>query len=208
MYELIGSPDVQLDLLRLHRLALADPASYAYLFLSAEQEINGLRSGSSNGYHALGYEPGSGDLRDCVTCYLQSDLHRRPDYRLVFREMSPERPGGSPRRELIAVRPRRGPGNIYQHVLARLHRHPDDLQPGLGVFGMRRSGRGGNEATRQAELDAKRAIALAYAGQVPLPTSRPFDPTSAGPSARDRFGRPVIPSVHKGRSTDSRVRHV
>ncbi|GAB3919419.1 hypothetical protein GCM10011575_30400 [Microlunatus endophyticus] len=187
MYELLRPPQVELDLLRIQRLAETDPANYVYLFLKVDREITGLQSGEANGYHALGYEPGKGDLRDSVTCYIQSDPHRRPDYRLVFREMPPECAGGPPRRELIAVRPRRGPGNIYEHVLARLHRHPDDLQPGLGVFGMRRSGRGGNELARQAELAAKRAIALAFAGQVPLSTSRPIG--SAGVGLRAGLGR-------------------
>lgn len=186
MYELIQTPEFAVDVERLRRQAIADPDRFEQLYRHVRREMVDLEDGSSSGYHALGYEPGKGDLRDCVTCYLQSDLHRRPDYRLVFREMPAERPGGPPRRELIAVRPRRGSGNIYEHVLARLHRHPDDLQPGLGVFGMRRSGRGGNEAARQAELAAKRAIALAFAGQVPLPTSRLLDPTNSRLRARLR----------------------
>lgn len=205
MYELIGPQELEMDLLRIQRLASVDPAGYAYLFLSLEYETKGLASGDVNGYHALGYEPGKGDLRDCVTCYIQSDLHRRPDYRLVFREMPPDRPGGQPRRELIAVRPRRGPGNIYEHVLARLHRHPRDLQPGLGVFGMRRSGRGGNESTRQAELEAKRAIALAYAGQVPLSTSRPLDPSSASLRARVRSAASLRQTADPTRAHENSV---
>jgi hypothetical protein len=180
MFELIQTPEFAFDVERLRRQAITDPQRFERLYRRIRREMVDLADGSSNGYHALGYEPAKGDLRDCVTCYIQSDPHRRPDYRLVFREMPPERAGRPPRRELIAVRPRRGPGNIYEHVLARLHRHPDDLQPGLGVFGMRRSGRGGNEAARQAELDAKRAIALAYAGQVPLSTSRPIDAEGVG----------------------------
>ncbi|SDS62823.1 hypothetical protein [Microlunatus soli] len=160
-------------------------------------EIEALRHGTSDGHHPLGYSKGKGDLRDCVASKVQSDPNKRADYRLVFREMPPEQPGGLPRRELLAIKPRHGHNGVYAHLCARLHRHRNDLQPGLNVFGDRPAGSGGNQAQRKAELDAKRAVAMAYKGQRPLPTSRPLSaellarvigPARAGPT---RSARPT-----------------
>ncbi|MEV5966837.1 hypothetical protein AB0L70_34025 [Kribbella sp. NPDC051952] len=92
----------------------------------------------------------------------------------MFREMGPEAPGGLPRRELLAVKPRDGLNNVYAHVCARLRRHPYDRQPGLDRFGDRRPDARGSQAVRQAELDAKRAIAHAWDGQRPMRSSRPL----------------------------------
>ncbi|MFI5697563.1 hypothetical protein ACIA58_37240 [Kribbella sp. NPDC051586] len=135
---------------------------------------------TSDGRHALGYESGKGDLRDCVTAYLQSDPQQKADYRLVFREMPPAEPGGLPRRELLAVKPRQGAGNIYEHTCARLNRNLHDRQPGLNAFGDRMPGLKQNQAQRRAELDANRAIAHAFPGQVPLATSRPLSAAQFG----------------------------
>jgi hypothetical protein len=137
----------------------------------------------------------------------EQDLKRlaadaRADYRLVFREMPPERPGGPPRRELLAVKPRQGSNGIYAHACARLERHPNDRQPGLNTFGDRPAGSGGNQAQRQAELDEMRAIAHAYAGQQPLATSRPLDPAQFGArGARAPSGQ------EKASGKDPRPRH-
>jgi hypothetical protein len=137
------------------------------------REIERLRTGTSDGHHVLGYEAAKGDLRDCVTQYLRTDPSRKAEYRLVIREIGPAGPGQLPRRELLAIKPRRGRGNIYAHVCARLNRHPDDRQPGLNRFGDRRPDARGSEAVRRAELDAKRAIAHAWSGQQPLRSARP-----------------------------------
>ncbi|MER7247980.1 hypothetical protein [Kribbella sp. NPDC000426] len=133
-----------------------------------------LADGTADGRHVLGYESGKGDLRDCVTAYLQSDPQAKADYRLVFREMPAAEVGGLPRRELLAVKPRRGAGNVYEHTCARLSRNLHDRQPGLNAFGDRMPSLKQNQAQRQAELDAHRAIAHAFPGQVPLTTSRPL----------------------------------
>lgn len=166
-YEILYGEQFVVDLLRLS----ADPDKRD-LRRRVLAEIEALRRGSSDGHHALGYAKGKGDLRDCVTSKVQSDPNEKADYRLVFREMPPEHPGGLPRRELLAIKPRHGHNGVYAQMCARLHRHRNDLQPGLGAFGDRPAGSGGNRARRKAELDAKRAIAMAYKGQRPLPTSR------------------------------------
>ncbi len=132
-----------------------------------------LAAGKSDGHHALSYAPGKGDLRDCVTAYLRVDPGRPADHRLVFRELGPTGPGELARRELLAIKPRRGRNNIYAHVCARLNRNPNDRQPGLDRFDSWNEFSGGL-ATRQAELDAKRAIAHAWDGQQPLRSSRPI----------------------------------
>jgi hypothetical protein len=172
-YEIVlGSKFVE-DLQRLAAAARRDPTQRAtYLRKQVLAEIKALTEGASDGHHALGYQTGKGDLRDCVTCYLRSDPQRAADHRLVFRELGPASPGGRPRRELLAVKPRQGSGNIYEHTCARLSRHPDDRQPGLDRFGDRVPGEQRSAADRQAELDAKRAIAQAWAGQQPLRSSR------------------------------------
>jgi hypothetical protein len=124
-----------MDLERMRRQAKADPSQYRHLLRNVLRELDDLRDGTSNGHHPLGFESGKGDLRDSVTSYIKSDPQKKDDYRLVFREMPPQRPDGPPGRELLAVKPRRGPGDIYEHSLARLSRHVNDQEPGLGVFG-------------------------------------------------------------------------
>jgi hypothetical protein len=170
---------------------MADPAAHGHLYRETLREIEKLRTGDSDGHHPLGYESGKGDLRDCVTAYVQSDPQKKADHRLVFREIGPAAPGGQPRRELLAIKPRQGSGNIYEHTCARLNRHPADRQPGLNRFGDRAASSGGNQAQRKAELDTMRAVAQASAGQQPLSTSRPLgaaefgrrgQTTSTGPS--------------------------
>lgn len=174
------------DLRRLASVARRDSTGRgAALRKQVLAEIKGLAEGTSNGHHPLGYEVGKGDLRDCVTCYVRSDPQRAADQRLVFREMGPGEQGGLPRRELLAIKPRQGSGNIYEHSCARLKRHPDDRRPGLNRFGNRSPGELGNEVQRRAELDARRAIAQAWAGQRPLRSSRlpPKAPTAPAPAA-------------------------
>ncbi len=185
-YLLLGNPDFDLDYRRIDAAASRNPSGpEAILRRRIVREMVDLANGSSNGHHALGCAPGKGDLRDCVTEYLQSDPQLPADFRLVFREIGPAAQGELPRRELLAVKPRHGANNVYAHVCARLQRHPDDRQPGLDRFGDRAPGAGGSEAARRAELEAKRAIAHAWAGQRPLASSRPFgiaQPRGPGPS--------------------------
>ncbi|WP_329002947.1 hypothetical protein OHA18_07030 [Kribbella sp. NBC_00709] len=187
-YEVIVSDKFAEDLRRLAADARADP-SRVFLRQQVIAQMKQLAEGATDGRHALGYESGKGDLRDCVTAYLQSDPQEKADYRLVFREMPAAGPGQLPRRELLAVKPRQGAGNIYEHTCARLNRNLHDRQPGLNAFGDRMPSLRQNQAQRQAELDANRAIAHAFPGQVPLATSRPL--------AASRFG---------GRRTDSPLR--
>jgi hypothetical protein len=170
-YEVIVCDKFAEDLRRLAADARADPRK-VYLRQQVLAEMKRLAEGTTDGRHALGYESGKGDLRDCVTAYLQSDPQQKADYRLVFREMPPAGPGSLPRRELLAVKPRQGSGNIYEHACARLNRNLHDRQPRLNAFGDRMPSLKQNQAQRQAELDANRAIAHAFPGQVPLATSR------------------------------------
>jgi hypothetical protein len=178
-YLVIGLEKFHQDLHILRQQAKANPAVYRELYRSVLREIERLRTAATDGHHALGYEAGKGDLRDCVVGYVQSDPEQKPDYRLVFREIRVEKPGELPRRELLAIKPRHGSNNIYAHVCARLNRHPADRQPGLDRFGDRPADSGGSQASRQAELDTKRAIAHAWTGQQPLVSSRPL--TLIGP---------------------------
>jgi len=192
-YQLLVSPKFAQDLQLLRSRAIADPAGHGHLYRETLREIEKLRTGKSDGHHPLGYETGKGDLRDCVTAYVQSDPQKKADHRLTFRESGPAAPGGQPRRELLAIKPRQGSGNIYEHTSARLTRHPDDRQPGLNQFGDRPASSGGNQTARQAELDAKRAMAHAWAGQQPLATSRPLDPAQFG-----KAGKTTPPGPSKG----------
>lgn len=175
MYRLVAGPEFDLDFRRIDRAASRNPLGpEAVLRRQVLRMMLDLANGKTDGHHALGFEPGKGDLRDCVTTYVQSDPQSRADHRLVFREMSPAAPGEFARRELLAVKPREGRNNIYAHVCARLERHLYDRQPGLDRFGDRGAGSGGSQVERQAELDVKRAIAHAWDGQQPLSSSRPI----------------------------------
>ena len=181
-YLVVGIEKFHQDVRALRRQAEVVGGQYRHLYRELLREITRLRNGTTDGHHALGYEAGKGDLRDCVTAYLRSDPGQKADYRLVFREIGPSEPGQLPQRELLAIKPRRGRNNIYAHVCARLSRHPDDRQPGLNRFGERRPDARGSEAARQAELDAKRAIAHAWAGQQPLGSARPVASPRGSPS--------------------------
>ena len=190
-YEIVLGKEFAVDLMRLAADAEKDPRGPAgYLHRQVLKQIGDLAEGSTDGRHALGYESGKGDLRDCVTAYLQSDPQQKADYRLVFREMPPAEPGSLPRRELLAVKPRQGSGNIYEHTCARLNRNLHDRQPGLNVFGDRMPGLKQNQAQRQAELDTNRAVAHAFAGQVPLATSRRLATSGFGQTRADSSPRP------------------
>jgi hypothetical protein len=126
-----------------------------------------------------------------VTAYVQSHPEQKADHRLVFREIGQASPGEQPRRELLAIKPRLGIGNIYEHACARLNRHLADRQPGLNRFGDRPAFPGGNQARRQAELDAMRAVAHAWAGQEPLASSQPLDAAHFGGPRQRRSGSPA-----------------
>jgi hypothetical protein len=183
-YHLLGNPGFDLDYRRIDAAASRNPTGpEAWLRRQILRQLLDLSNGMTDGHHALGYEAGKGDLRDCVVGYVQSDPEQKPDYRLVFREIGPGAPGNLPRRELLAIKPRQGSNNIYAHVCARLNRHPADRQPGLNTFGDRPADSGGSQASRQAELDTKRAIAHAWTGQQPLASSRPLQLSGSAPRA-------------------------
>jgi hypothetical protein len=190
-YDILLTPDFLADL---RRLTVEDRRTGSHLQVTVVGLVKELAEGRADGHHCLGYEPGKGDLRDCVTAYVRSGREAKADYRLVFREIGPAAPGGSPRRELLAIRPRHGTVDAYAHVCARLNRHPSDRHPGLNRFGDRSPGDRTNQAQRQAELDTKRAIAHAWAGQVPLASSRPV---------RGSARRPRAPGPAPGRSIGS-----
>ncbi|TDD18967.1 hypothetical protein E1218_25060 [Kribbella turkmenica] len=107
------------DLRRLAADARRDPGK-VFLRQQVLRQLDQLSAGATDGHHALGYEAGKGDLRDCAVGYVQSDPEQKPDHRLVFREIGPETPDQLPRRELLAIKPRHGSNNIYAHVCARL----------------------------------------------------------------------------------------
>ncbi|GAA1691347.1 hypothetical protein GCM10009745_40830 [Kribbella yunnanensis] len=193
-YLLIAGPEFDLDYRRIDAAAQRNPGGpEAVLRRQVLRAMLDLANGRSDGHHGLGYEPGKGDLRDCVTEYVRSDPQYKADHRLVFREMAPGAPDGPPRRELLAIRHRRGSNNVYAHVCARLGRQMFDRQPGLDRFdGMT----GGNRAERQAELDVRRAIAHAWDGQQPLRSSRPL--TVGGPRAPAGGGTAVARERPRG----------
>ncbi|GAA0589070.1 hypothetical protein GCM10009534_24110 [Kribbella sandramycini] len=87
----------------------------------------------------------------------------------------------------------------YAHTCARLGRHLFDQQPGLNRFATIGVVTAVNAADRQSEMDTRRAIAHAWAGQQPLRSSRPLTvgtspqthrPTDTTPNAAPRNARP------------------
>ncbi|GAA3148501.1 putative alpha/beta-hydrolase family hydrolase [Kribbella aluminosa] len=97
-YELIINEGFAMDYRRLTAAAGRNPRGPEdYVRRQVLREMQEFAAGSSEGRHALGYESGKGDLRDCVTAYLQSDPQAKADYRLTFREMPPAAPGGGVR---------------------------------------------------------------------------------------------------------------
>jgi hypothetical protein len=181
-HELLVGEQFLDDLRRIVEAADRSPGGKAdFLRRQIFWEMSELMSGASAGHHVLGYEPGNGDLRDCVASKLQSDPHQKADHRLTFREIPAMNLGGPLNcRELLAVRPRHGAGNVYEQTSARLDRDLQSKQPDLDRFCHRPASSGGNEAQRQAERDMQRAIAHAWTGQKPLSTSRPLATTQFG----------------------------
>jgi hypothetical protein len=178
---LVGEGFAQ-DMRAIYEQSVREPSGpSAVLRRNVLREMADLASGASDGHHVLGYEAGKGDLRDCVSSKLQSDPQQKADHRLTFREIpAMNLEGDLNGRELLAVLPRHGDGNIYEETSARLGRDLQTQQPDLDRFGHRPPSSGGNQAQRQADRDAKRAIAHAWAGQKPLSTSRPLDAAQFG----------------------------
>ncbi|MEU4197875.1 hypothetical protein AB0E69_38685 [Kribbella sp. NPDC026611] len=206
-YELVAGPAFNLDYRRLDLAAGWNPGGpEAALRREVLRTLLDLAEGKTNGHHGLTWKPGEGDLRDCVAVYLRSDPAKPADYRLVFREHGPIE---APRRELLAIKPRRGVNNVYVHVLARLRRHRHDEQPGLRRFDAQPSIP--RTPSRQADLDAGRAIAQAWAGQQPLRFSRPLRIGSAPaashktPASQQRTERPAGARPRPTRLARSRV---
>jgi hypothetical protein len=223
-YQLVAGPDFDLDYHRIDAAASRDRSGpAAALRRQVLRTMLDLASAKTDGHHALSWTPGAGDLRDCVTVHIRSDPHQPADYRLVFREIARTTPDGLARRELLAIKPRRGPNNIYAHVCARLKRHPNDRQPGLGRFDDWQDVSDG-VAGPQAELDAKRAIAHAWEGQQPLRSSRPIIVGAPGAAMHVAADRAVLqhrpattasepsgypqtaPGLPRASGTDGRVR--
>jgi hypothetical protein len=86
-YSISASPKFAQDLQFLRSRAMADPAAHGHLYRETLREIEKLRAGTSDGHHPLGYETGKGDLRDCVTAYVQSDPQKKADHRQVRRSV-------------------------------------------------------------------------------------------------------------------------
>jgi hypothetical protein len=82
-YSISASPKFAQDLQFLRSRAMADPAAHGHLYRETLREIEKLRAGTSDGHHPLEYETGKGDLRDCVTAYVQSDPQKKADHRLA-----------------------------------------------------------------------------------------------------------------------------
>jgi len=61
------------------------------------------------------------DLSDCETTYVGTDPNRRPERRLVWRELPPKERGGKPRRQVIVLGPRDA-GEAYHEAGRRLGR--------------------------------------------------------------------------------------
>jgi hypothetical protein len=202
-YELLVGEQFLDDLRRTVEEADHNPGGKAdFLRRQIFREMSDLMSGASNGHHVLGYEAGKGDLRDCVASKLQSDPQHRADHRLTFREIPAMNLAGDLNgRELLAIQPRHGDGNIYEATSARLGRDLQTKQPNLDRFGDRPASSGGNQAQRQADRDAKPAIAHAWAGQKPLSTSRPLDAAQFGgrrpPRTAPSSARPASAKTHK-----------
>ncbi len=80
-----------------------DRDAIAHLWAVVVEALADLASGRSDGRHRLGFQPGRGDLRDCVTAYLRPEPSEPAAFWLVFREIRPGRSAADgPARELIS----------------------------------------------------------------------------------------------------------
>lgn len=66
-YLVVGIEKFHQDVRALRRQAEAVGGRHLHLYRELLREIERLRNGTADGHHALGYEAGKGDLRDCVT---------------------------------------------------------------------------------------------------------------------------------------------
>jgi hypothetical protein len=123
-YELAYTAEFIEDLQDLNAEAEQDPRGEAAKTLRVTvSALHDLRSGRERGTHRLGYMGTYPDLSDCETSYIGTDPNRRPEHRLVWRELPPAQPRGLPRRQVIALGPREG-GEVYREAGRRLEREP------------------------------------------------------------------------------------
>jgi hypothetical protein len=87
----------------------------------------------------------------------------------------------------VLERFRAGSTRAFSFGVRRGHRHVTDEGNGISTAD-RPVFSGGNQVQRQAELDAQRAVAHAWAGQQPLASSRPLDAAHFGGRRQRRSG--------------------
>ena len=190
-YQLLATPGFRADLERLRNAAAYEHQRFPDLrdhtqkvhrtrYVETLREIDRLRTGASNGHHALGQSKGFGDGRDAVASRIWCGP-QMPTDRLIFREIPARNTDGAfDARELLVIGPRRGQDNAYRTAAVRLGRDPDRRVADLDRFGAIQISSGGKAHRRTALLDAQRAIAHAYDGQRPLTGSRPLIGTDSG----------------------------
>lgn len=121
-YELEYLPGFIEDLQDLAAAAQEDPGGSAEKTLRVTlAALHDLRTGHERGTHRLGYMSSYPDLSDCETTYIGIDPSKRPDHRLVWRELPPRSAGDLPRRQVIALGDRAG-GDAYDVAGQRLAR--------------------------------------------------------------------------------------
>lgn len=121
-YRLIYQDGFLEDLRELAEQAETDAAA-ARRVRVALNALEELKLGTERGTHKLGFMTTYPDLSDCETTYLGLDPVRRPDGRLVWRELPPATAGDLPRRQVIVLGAREG-GEVYHEAGRRLGRQP------------------------------------------------------------------------------------
>jgi hypothetical protein len=165
--------------------------------------IDDLEDGTESGHHPLTDKSwrGEGDLRDCTASEFATDASlKRGDYRIVWRQLPPQREGGLPVRELVHVGHRHETPDFYMQTLSALERDPSVPVEENEVFGSPTYVAQKGLPRRTSALQSQHSVALARAGIAPLAKSRPL--------AEHQFGARQSDAPETGRTLTRDRPHV
>lgn len=115
------TPGAHRDLQQLNNLAHKNPGGREEALLEASILMLSRLNGRREPTKALEYDSRFADLSDCDSTYVGADPYEKPPLRIVSRDVPPLKPGGSIRREIIAVGPRQD-SKVYHVAGSRLGR--------------------------------------------------------------------------------------
>ncbi|TCO43450.1 hypothetical protein EV646_11226 [Kribbella antiqua] len=195
-HELYLTPEFAARFNAIEQAALNGDETAIRVYEHLVELIDNLEDGTENGHHPLTDKSwrAEGDLRDGTASEFATDpTLKRGDYRIVWRQLPPQREGGLPVRELVHVGHRRETPDFYLQTLSALERDPIVPLEENEVFGSPSYVAQKGLPSRSAALQTQLSVALARAGMTPLTRSRPLAEHQFGARESDapESGRPL-----------------